>query len=318
MFIIFETVKIVEKLKGIITKSTGSWYTVLADDGKRYKCRLKGRLRLEGSKSTNPVTIGDHVTFHFDPILNYSVIDRVSERRNFLVRKSANLSKQTHVIAANIDHSLLLASLREPRISSAFIDRFLVISSAYEIEPVIVFTKIDLYGEKEIKLLDWYRELYHSLGYTVFETAAMQNTGIENLKKFITGNTCLLIGQSGVGKSTLLNTINPELKLKTKPISRYTGKGQHATTFYDMHQLGTDTFIIDSPGIRELGLVDFEAWEIGLFFPEIKEKAAHCKFNTCLHINEPGCGIQSAVEQGSITEERYINYLKILNDFETR
>lgn len=304
-----------KEYKGIVVKSTGSWYKVLTLEGNYYDCRIKGKFRLSGSKATNPLTVGDRVVFHVDEKLNMAVIDRFEERRNFLVRKSTNLSKRTHVIAANIDHCCIMASLKEPIISSAFIDRFIVISAAHEIDPVIIINKIDLLSEEENEILHYYQDFYTKLGYPCFSISAKKEVNIHHIRDFISGKTCLFAGQSGVGKSTLLNKLFPELNLKTKVISDYSGKGQHATTFYEMYPLGNHTFIIDSPGIRELGLYDFEAFEIGLFFPEIKKVALNCRFNTCLHQNEPGCAVITAVEKGEITEERYINYLKILDDF---
>lgn len=311
-----DNLSLLRKLQGIVVKSTGSWYKVLTEDAHYYNCTIKGKFRLSGSKATNPITIGDRVIFHLDEKLNSAVIDQIEERKNFLVRKSTNLSRQTHVIAANIDHCCIITSLKNPSISSAFIDRFIVISAAHEIEPVIIFNKIDLLEEDETDILNYYVQLYNKLGYQCFHISAKKATNTEQIRNFIQGKTCLFAGQSGVGKSTLLNQLYPELDLKTKIISNYSGRGQHATTFYEMFHIEDKTFIIDSPGIRELGLYDFEAFEIGLFFPEIKEMAPDCKFNTCLHQNEPGCAVTAAVEKGKITEERYINYLKILEDFE--
>ncbi|MBT3933783.1 MAG: ribosome small subunit-dependent GTPase A [Bacteroidetes bacterium] len=304
-----------EKQFGVVIKSTGSWYSVLADDKNTYACRIKGKFRLDNFKSTNPIAVGDRIRFHFDSKLNYSVIDQIEERRNFLVRKSTNLSKQSHIIASNLDYAIIIASLKTPRISTAFIDRFLVIIQAYEITPIIVFNKIDLLNDSEKAYLDELVELYDYLGFKCFTTCAIKGTHIQELKSFLKGKTSLFTGQSGVGKSTILNCIDPELGLKISSISTSTKKGKHSTTFYEMHQLDEDTFIVDSPGIRELGLFDFEAFEVGLFFPEFKSLATSCKYPNCLHMHEPECAIIHAVEEGLILEERYINYLKILEDF---
>lgn len=304
-----------EKLKGIVIKSTGSWYKVLTEDGKEINCKIKGKFRLDNLKSTNPVAVGDKVHFHFDDIINYAVIDKIEDRKNFLVRKSPNLSRQSHIIATNLDYTIIISTLWKPQISTAFVDRFLVISQAYEIEPVIVYNKIDILEIEQKKKLEELIILYTKLGFHCIPISAKTGENIESLKEIMAGKICLFAGQSGVGKSTILNKIMPGLNLKTKKISGHTGKGQHTTSYYEMHKINNNTFVIDSPGIRELGLFDFEAFEIGLFFPEFKKFAANCKFNTCLHKNEPGCDVKRAVEGGNIIKERYINYLKILEDF---
>lgn len=304
-----------EKQTGIVIKSTGSWYSVLADDDIIYACKIKGKFRLDKLKSTNPIAVGDRVHFSLDEKLENAVIDHIEERKNYLVRKSTNLSKQSHIIASNIDYAIIIASLKSPRISTAFIDRFLVIIQAYEITPVIVFNKIDLLDEAGREYLQELVELYEYLGFKCFTSCAISGLHIEELKLFLKGKTSLFTGQSGVGKSTLLNCIEPGLGLKTSSISGSTNKGKHSTTFYEMHRIDKSTFIVDSPGIRELGLFDFEAFEIGLFFPEFKPLAAKCKYTNCLHIHEPDCAVIAAVEEGFVLEERYVNYLKILEDF---
>ena len=315
--IIFEPLTIVlEKLKGKVIKSTGSWYKVLTPDNQIYDCRIKGKFRLEGSKSTNIIAVGDIVYFHYDKQLNSSVIDEIEERKNFLVRKSAKLSKQSQIIASNLDYVCIILSMYKPRISSAFIDRFLVIAEAYEVEPVLVFNKLDLYRDKDMEKLAEWVELYESLGYKTLFMSAIDENKPEQLFEILKGKTSLFAGQSGVGKSTILNRLNADLDLKTTEISTFNDRGKHTTTFYEMHPIDEDTFVIDSPGIRELGLFDFEAYEIGLFFPEIKEKALDCKFSTCLHLEEPKCAVVDAVMNGEIHPQRYENYLKLIDGFE--
>lgn len=301
---------------GVVIKSTGSWYLVKDKTGQIFECRLKGKLRLEGFKSTNPVAIGDRVIFSHKPDGSDAVISKIEERKNYLIRKASNLSKQTHIIAANIDRAFAIVSLKKPAISSAFIDRFLVLAQAYGIEPVIVFNKIDLYNHDMLYRLEYLEDQYTRLGYNCLGVSAKTGMFLESLIELLDHKTSLLIGQSGVGKSSIINRINPDLHLKTKEISNYHKKGTHTTTFYQMHELMPETYVIDSPGIRELGLYGFEKNEISLFFPEIKNLATECRYNNCLHLHEPECAVIKAVEAGEISDERYINYLKILDDFE--
>jgi len=305
-----------EHLQGIVTKSTGSWYKVLALNGSYYDCRIKGKFRLRGLKATNPICVGDKVLFHFDSKLNHALIDEIAERKNYLARKASNLSKQYHIIASNLDLAVLITTIDRPAVSSGFIDRFLVIAAAHEIETCIVFNKSDLEFDKEYaEKQDFLMELYQSLGYKVVHISAKTGQNIEQVKELINRKISLFSGQSGVGKSTLLKKLNPNLTLKTSEISNYTGKGMHATTFYEMHEIFEKTYVVDSPGLKELGLFEFEPFEISLFYPEMKQYAGQCRFNTCLHINEPGCKVIEAFEQDNITYERYASYLKIIEDF---
>lgn len=281
-----------------------------------YDCRIKGKFRLKGLKSTNPVAVGDKVRFHFDSKLNCSIIDEITERKNYIARKASNLSKQYHIIASNLDLAVLITTVDRPAVSPGFIDRFLVIAAAHEIDSCIVFNKSDLESNDEFFARQSYlSELYKSLGYKVLQISAKTGQNLEFVKEMIADKICLFSGQSGVGKSTLLKKLNPELSLKTSEISGYTGKGIHATTFYEMHKIFNNTYVIDSPGLKELGLFEFEPFEISLFYPEMKKYAGQCRFNTCLHINEPGCAVLQAFKNNEITYERYASYLKIIEDF---
>ncbi|HPD66167.1 MAG TPA: ribosome small subunit-dependent GTPase A [Bacteroidia bacterium] len=301
---------------GIIIKSTGSWYHVMDKEGLVYKCKLRGKFRLKNLKATNPLTVGDRVTFHWDAKLASGVIDELEERKNYIARKSSNLSRQYHIIAANLDLVLITASVVRPQVSPGFIDRYLVIAEAHEIKPVIIFNKTDLALEGEAAdRLQRLAEIYGSLGYEIWQVSAKTGENLQELKSRIHGKVSLISGQSGVGKSTLLNKFNPSLNLKTWQISDFTGKGQHVTTFYEMHPVDDDTFVIDSPGLRELGLFEFEPFEISLFYPEMKKVSGACRFNTCLHLAEPGCAVRQAFENNEIYPERYQSYLKIIEDF---
>lgn len=286
----------------------------MGEDGSYYNCRLRGKFRLKNIKATNPVTVGDKVRFNFDKKTSAGVIDEVEERKNYIARKASNLSRQYHIIAANLDLVLITATLNQPKVSPGFIDRYLVIAEAHEIEPLIVFNKIDIIGEAS-EQLEYLTCLYRSLGYEVWQISAKTGYNLLGLRQRLQDKISLISGQSGVGKSTLINKFNPALKLKTWNISKFTGKGQHVTSFYEMHPIDPVTFIIDSPGLKELGLFDFEPFEISLFYPEMKKVSAGCRFNTCLHITEPECAVRQAFERGEISSERYMSYRKIIEDF---
>ena len=305
-----------ERLKGIVIRSTGSWYKVLTEDDRVFDCKIKGRFRLDGIQATNPIAIGDNVFFHSEERLSYAVIDEISERKNALVRKSLNLSSRSHIIATNLDYAILIVSLREPNIKPEFIDRFLVIAEAYDIKAIILINKTDLLGEKDQDKLDFFKEMYSEIGYEVLETSALTGQNIDQLKSLLDGKISLFTGQSGVGKSSLLNILNPGLDLKTDILAKATGKGKHTTSSYQMYKLWKNTFAIDSPGVKEMGLFRFELYEISRFFPDLKKYSEDCRFNTCLHLNEPGCQVKAAFENGLIYESRYINYLNILEDYQ--
>ncbi len=298
-------------MKGIVTKSTGSWYTVRDENGKRHDCRIAGKIRLDGRKTTNPVVVGDVVDFDMDE--ESAVINKIEERRNYIIRKSINLSKQTQIIAANIDQAFLIATLVLPRTSTGFIDRFLVTAEAYSIPVTLIFNKRDLLDEELLAHQEEIMNVYRNIGYTCLSVSAMEKESIEQLKSLMKGATSLVSGHSGVGKSTLINAIQAGLKLKTGEISGVHLKGKHTTTFSELFELDFGGFIIDTPGIKELGLVEMKKEEVGHYFPEIRALMNECKFNNCLHVNEPKCAVLEAVENGAIDPVRYHNYLSILN-----
>lgn len=301
-------------MQGIVTKSTGSWYTVLFKNGQHMECRLKGKFRLDGIKHTNPIAVGDKVTVEQEPDKDTGLIVKLTDRHNYIIRKSNNLSKQTQVLAANMDQALLIVTLFFPRTSSGFMDRFLVTAEAYHIPVTILFNKIDLYSEEALLILAQYEKLYQSLGYKTLRTSAAKRIGIDELQQILKDKTTLLAGHSGVGKSSLINCINPEIAQRVGAVSNYSEKGMHTTTFAEMFELMPETFIIDTPGIKDLGLVDIKEQELSHYFPEMRELINECRFNNCKHLNEPGCAVLRALEEGHIDEERYINYLSMLRN----
>lgn len=299
-------------MEGIVTKSTGSWYSVRLEDGQSVQCRIKGKFRLDGIKHTNPVAVGDRVDFEMEAGRDTGVINKIHERKNYIIRKSSNLSKQTHIIASNLDQAALIISLVQPQTSLGFIDRFLLTAEAYHIPAILVFNKSDLYGGPMQELLEDTMSIYSDIGYTCLLTSAKTGDHIEELKEMLVDKTTLVSGHSGVGKSSLLNGIDPTLQLKTGVISNFTQKGMHTTTFAEMFALKAGGFIIDTPGIKEFGIVDIEEQEISHYFVEMRPFITQCKFNNCRHLNEPGCAVKKAVEEGVIREERYNSYLSIL------
>ncbi len=301
-------------MKGIITKSTGSWYNVRDEKGDEIRCRIKGKIRLDDLKHTNPVAVGDVVHFEMEEGREDGVIKLIEPRRNYIIRKSSNLSKQTHIIASNLDQAILIATLVHPKTSLGFIDRFLLTTEAYHIPAIIIFNKSDLCGGGLKEILDDTISIYKNIGYQSMLCSAKKQTNIDLVSDLLTNKTSLIIGHSGVGKTSLLNLIEPSLKLKTSEISNYSGKGKHTTTFAEMFELSKGGFIIDTPGIKEFGVVDFATNEISHYFKEMQPLIGSCKFNNCIHLNEPGCAVKSAVEEGKIREERYESYLSILNN----
>ncbi|MCL5245851.1 ribosome small subunit-dependent GTPase A [Cellulophaga sp. 20_2_10] len=300
---------------GTVYKSTGSWYTVKADDGVFYDCRIKGKFRLKGIKSTNPIAVGDRVSFDLEKSGDETnaTITEIKYRKNYIVRKSVNLSKQTHIIAANLDQVFLMVTLNNPQTFTSFIDRFLVTAEAYRIPAVLLFNKIDSYGEEELLDVKYLAALYRSIGYTCVGISAKTGKNVDKVKEMMTGKISMFSGHSGVGKSTLVNTIDNNLDIKTKEISEQHMQGQHTTTFAEMYDLDFDAQIIDTPGIRGFGIVDMEKVEIGNYFPEFFALKSKCKFNNCLHIDEPKCAVKDALEEDKIAWSRYKSYVQMVN-----
>ncbi|UKJ07273.1 ribosome small subunit-dependent GTPase A [Solitalea lacus] len=305
-------------MKGKVIKSTGSWYSVLGNDGQNYDCRIKGKFRIKGIKSTNPVAVGDMVDFEMEPGEPTAVITHLHERDNYIIRKSVNLSRQTQIIAANMDQAILVVTLAAPRTSLGFIDRFLVTAEAYHIPTILVFNKFDIYDDIDKQMLADVEAIYESIGYKCYEISALNGYHIEQIKDLIKDKTTLFSGHSGVGKSSLINAIFPEKNLKTAAISEVHQKGMHTTTFAEMFELPFGGFVIDTPGIRELGVVEIEPQELAGYFPEMRGYSSQCKFNNCTHIHEPGCAVLKAVEEGHIAPTRYDSYFSIFHNFDSR
>jgi ribosome biogenesis GTPase len=299
--------------KGIILKSTGSRYRVLHSDGKIIDCSVKGKLRISEFRTTNPIAVGDNILFEIDTKSNTGIITEVLDRRNWILRKASNLSKHSQIIAANIDQAFLMITIIMPETPVEFIDRFLITAEAYRVPTKIIINKTDLYGEDETAKMIYLESLYKKIGYECLRLSMEEQLNLEELKQMMKGKTSLISGYSGVGKTTLLNTLNPLLKLKTAQISDYHKQGKHITTFPEMHQMPFGAFIIDTPGIRGFGVVDMERNEIYHFFREIFEWSKECRFNNCLHLDEPGCAVRYAVEKGEIAFLRYKSYLNIMD-----
>lgn len=304
-------------MKALVYKSTGSWYIVKTKDGKTYNARIKGIFKMEGITSTNPVAVGDEVEIEAeDEMENTVTITAIHERKNYVIRQSPHHRKHHHIVASNLDQGLLFATLKDPKTSQGFIDRFLVACEIYHVPAVIVFNKSDIYKKKELEKLGELKPVYEKTGYKVMLASVVSKEGVEEIKMLLHDKTTLLSGHSGVGKSTFINTIFPELDLKILEVSGWSGKGMHSTTFAEMFDLPFGGKIIDTPGIRELGLVDIKKQELSHYFPEMRALIQECQFNNCLHINEPGCAVKDAVNKAIISEDRYISYCKILDGIE--
>ena len=302
-------------MHGLVIKNTGSWYVVKTDDGAEINCKIKGNFRLKGIRTTNPIAVGDLVTI-LPNADGKAFITGIDTRKNYIIRRSSNLSKEAHIIAANVDQALLIVTLAHPVTSTTFVDRFLATAEAYRVPVKLIFNKIDRYTEDDIRYMDGLINLYTYIGYPCFKVSALNETGIEEIKKDLEGKVTLLSGNSGVGKSTLINAIMPELKVKTGEISDYHNKGMHTTTFSEMFPLANGGYLIDTPGIKGFGTFDMEEEEVGHYFKEIFEYSANCKYGNCTHRHEPGCAVREAVEQHLISESRYTSYLNMLEDKE--
>ena len=302
-----------KQVKGLVLRSTGSWYEVRQSKDKIIKARIKGKFRLKGIKTTNPIAVGDWVILELQND-DEALVTEILPRKNYIIRKSVNLSKQAHIIASNIDLAFLLVTVSSPVTSTGFIDRFLVTAEAYHIPVVLVFNKIDLYNEEELEKLNKLEKLYGNIGYKTLRISALNKKGVEEVKELMKGKSSMLSGHSGAGKSTLVNTIDSSLNLKTANVSDAHNKGKHTTTFAEMFELEFGGFIIDTPGIKGFGLVDIDKRELAHYFKEFRALMHECKFNNCQHINEPKCAVLDAAKKGEIALSRYENYLAMWHE----
>jgi ribosome biogenesis GTPase len=311
---------VVKEKGGLVLRSTGSWYEVMEDQTQEiWKCRLKGRFKNLDLKTTNPIAVGDRVLIEpEDGEERTAVIVQIDTRQNYIARRSVHKTGHSHILAANVDQAVLVATLTFPKTSLGFVDRFLVTTDSFRIPTVIVFNKQDLLSPEWKEMQQEVVDLYEGIGYTCLLTDALSGYGLESLRELLKGKKSLLSGHSGVGKSTLMNTLYPRLNLRTQAVSTYANKGVHTTTFAEMHYCEEDTFIIDSPGIKELGLTGIEPIEVSHYFPEMRAMLNSCRFHNCLHLEEPGCAIKEAVAEGAISISRYESYLSMLSNQDNR
>lgn len=301
-------------MEGIVVRSTGSLITVRLPDGIKLDCKLKGQFRIRGIKSTNPVAIGDRVEIEWPVRDDHGVVTRILERDNYIIRKATRLSKVSHIIAANLDHAYLLVTLAQPRTSTGFIDRFLVTATGYFIPASLIFNKIDIYGEKLNQTLGELTAIYEHAGYPCYRVSALRGDGVREIANLLKGKLNLFSGYSGSGKSALINAIEPGLKLRIGNLSEFHNKGMHTTTFTEMYELSNGGFIVDTPGIKEFGLIGFDKTEIPRCFPEMDKLLPQCQYSNCTHIHEPGCAVKDGLKRGEVSRMRYNSYLSILND----
>jgi ribosome biogenesis GTPase len=302
-------------LKGIVIKSTGSWYAVKAENGELYQCRMKGKFRLSDKRTTNPIAVGDNVEIQLnEDDLENIVITSIAERKNYIIRKSIKLSKESQILAANIDQAILIVTAREPETTDEFIDRFLITAEAYRIPAILIFNKADIYADADQERVGAWLETYQNIGYKCVITSVVNNLHIKTLANLLKDKISLIAGHSGVGKSSLINAIDSNLNLKTGEISSTHLQGKHTTTFAEMHELNFGGYVIDSPGIRGFGVIDMDKEELSHFFPEIFKKSSECQYYNCTHLHEPGCAVTSAVESGEIAYSRYHSYFNLFNE----
>jgi ribosome biogenesis GTPase len=306
-------------MRALIYKSTGSWYFAKNEEGRQFNARIKGVLKISGLTSTNPIAVGDIVEMESENELeSTATITAICDRKNYIARVSPHNKNQHHIVASNLDQSLLFATIKDPKTSQGFIDRFLVSCESYHLPAVIVFNKADVYRKKELEKFEELERIYETIGYKVLLTSIVNNAGIDKVKDLLVDKITLLSGHSGVGKSSLINAIFPELNLRTKEVSDWSGKGMHTTTFAEMFDLPFGGKVIDTPGLREFGLVDIEKHELSHYFPEMRQRLHNCQFNNCMHVNEPGCAIKDALNKGEIHVDRYVSYMTILDTIEDR
>jgi ribosome biogenesis GTPase len=306
-------------MKALIYKSTGSWYVAKNRDGKIFNARIKGVFKIDSITSTNPIAVGDEVEMEVENELeNTATITNIYDRRNYIARVSPHNKNQHHIVASNLDQGLLFATIKDPKTSQGFIDRFLVSCEAYHLPAIIVFNKADVYGKKEMDKFEEFKNMYEQVGYKVVLASVINRVGVDEVKELLHNKTTLLSGHSGVGKSTLINAIFPELNLRTTEVSDWSGKGMHTTTFAEMFDLAFGGKVIDTPGVKEFGLVDITKQELSHYFPEMRKRLNDCQFNNCMHINEPCCAIKEALNRGEINIDRYVSYMTILDTMEDK
>lgn len=309
--------------KGLVIRSTGSWYSVKTDSGETIECRIKGKLRMKGIRTTNPVAVGDWVQYEPQPDETVNdgmvgIIHTIQNRSNYIIRKSSNLSKESQIIAANIDCAYLVVTVKYPVTLPGFIDRYLVSARAYRIAACLVFNKLDIYDKEDYKRLEEYLQTYESIGYRCYQVSALKNFNLDDLRRDTKGKINLFSGLSGVGKSSILNCLEPDLNLKTDLISKYHRQGKHTTTFAEMFEMKNGGYLIDTPGIRGFGVIDMEKEEISHYFPEIFDLLKQCRYHNCTHTHEPGCAVKEALQQGKIPITRYESYLSLIDEDDSK